>query len=348
MKKYDRGMILTGLRGVGKTSLLNHLRGIADHHGWLTVSLEAQNTSSGSIANHRQLANALKSALRRYSHRAKIKQFGESALKMIEGSSLNLGLVSVEAGGPSRDDVIFDIEAIVEEICEALGKKSGKALAIFIDEMQDMEPELLSGLVVAQHRASQENWPFYVFGAGLPNLPAVLADTRSYSERLFDYREIGALRPEEARNALVEPAEKMGGRFTDEALTAMLDAAEGYPYFLQEFGQSIWQCAPASPFTGDDAMVALQEGITKLDQGFYRSRWDRATPAERRYLRAIAQTGYPQPKTSDLSIPQKTAGPLRAELIKKGIVYSPEYGRISFTVPGMAGFIERQSDDDGR
>ena len=213
---------------------------------------------------------------------------------------------------------------------------------MFIDELQDLDTTLLSALVMAQHRANQESWPFYLIGAGLPSVPAVLGEARSYSERLFLYRIIGPLAEDAARRALSDPAESTGGRFTAEALDILTEASEGYPYFLQEFGKAIWDVAPAAPFTADDAHEALAAGRAQLDQGFYPSRWDRATPAERRYLRAIAATGEPNPKTASLSIPQSTAGPVRASLIKKGIVYSAERGRIGFTVPGI-GRIHRTS-----
>jgi hypothetical protein len=199
---------------------------------------------------------------------------------------------------------------------------------------------------MAQHRANQDGWPFYVIGAGLPSLPAVLSEARSYSERLFLYRTIGPLGDLAAATALRDPAEQMGGRFESDALDLLVAASEGYPYFLQEFGKAIWDIAPQAPFTMRDALDALEVGRDQLDQGFFPSRWDRATPAERKYLRAIAATGETQPKTASLSIPQSAAGPARAKLIKKGIIYSAERGRIGFTVPGMAGFINRQTDDD--
>ena len=225
-------------------------------------------------------------------------------------------------------------------------RRAAPPFGIFIDEIQDLDRGLLSALIMAQHRANQESWPFYLIGAGLPSVPAVLGEARSYSERLFLYRIIGPLEDEAARRALSDPAERMGGSYTRNALAQLIEASEGYPYFLQEFGKAIWDTAPAAPFTTDDAHVALANGRAQLDQGFYPSRWDRATPAERRYLRAIAASGEPHPKTSSLSIAQSSAGPVRASLIKKGIIYSAERGRIGFTVPGMAGFIARQPDED--
>ena len=345
-RHYDRGMILSGLRGVGKTALLNHLRAHAERHQWYTVKIEAQNSTTGSRLNHKQLAIGLRNGMRKFSRVHALKQAGEQVMSLIEGSSLSVAGVSVSTPGPHvLEDTLFDIEEIVEAVCDLVATK-GVALAVFVDEMQDLDADLTAGLIVAQHRANQEGWPFYVVGAGLPNLPAVLAESRSYAERLFFYSTIGALDPDAARAALVDPAATVGGRFMPDALDMLLTATEGYPYFLQEFGAAMWEVSVAAPFAADDAAAAIEVGTAHLDQGFFPSRWDRATPAERRYLRAIAETDQPSPKTADLSIPQSTAGPLRAALIRKGIVYSPEHGRIAFTVPGMANFIARQPHND--
>ncbi|WP_045821040.1 ATP-binding protein [Williamsia herbipolensis] len=343
---YDRGMILSGLRGVGKTALLNQLRGQAERHQWYTVKIEAQNSTTGSRLNHKQLAIGLRNGMRKFSRVHALKQAGEQVMSLIEGSSLSVAGVSVSARDRDAvEDTLFDIEEIVEAVCELVATK-GVALAVFVDEMQDLDADLTAGLIVAQHRANQEGWPFYVIGAGLPNLPSVLAESRSYAERLFFYSTIGALGPDAARGALSDPAATVGGRFLPDALDLLLAATEGYPYFLQEFGSAAWEVSAASPFGTDDAAAAIEFGTAHLDQGFFPSRWDRATPAERRYLRSIAETGQTAPRTAELSISQNTAGPLRAALIRKGIVYSPEHGRIAFTVPGMSGFIARQPHND--
>ncbi|MFW0794265.1 ATP-binding protein [Gordonia sp. CPCC 205515] len=341
-RHYDRGIILSGLRGVGKTALLNHLRAHAERHGWYTVRLEAQNSNAGSRLNHKQLALGLRNGLRKFSRTHAIKQAGERAMEIIEGSSLSIAGVTMSApNARAADDTLFDVEEIVETVSDLVRPK-GAALAVFVDEMQDLDADLTAALIVAQHRANQEGWPFYVIGAGLPNLPAVLAESRSYAERLFLYSSIGPLTADAARHALADPAETVGGSYLSDALNRLVVAADGYPYFLQEFGSAVWELAAAPPFTVDDAVAAIETGTAHLDQGFFPSRWDRATPAERRYLRAIAETGETAPKTSALSITQSAAGPFRAALIRKGIVYSPEHGRISFTVPGMAAFIARQ------
>lgn len=343
-RKYGRGMVLHGLRGVGKTALLTHLRGHAEHNGWYTVAMEAQSTSAGARTNHRQLASSLRQGLRRYSRKHAFKQGADKILGLIEGSSLSVAGVSMAAPSHASEDVAFDIEEIIESIGETV-RNTGTALAIFVDEMQDLDQDLMSALVVAQHRANQEDWPFYVIGAGLPSLPSVLAEARSYAERLFLYRTIGPLDHAQACHALADPSESMGGSYSPDALEMIVQATEGYPYFLQEFGSAMWDVAPRAPFTRLDAEAAIDIGTEQLDHGFFPSRWDRATPAERKYLRAIADTGETAPRTASLSITQNAAGPHRASLIDKGIIYAPERGRISFTVPGMAAFIARQHED---
>lgn len=345
-QRYDRGMILSGLRGVGKTALLNHLRARAEQHGWFTVRLEAQNSETGARVNHKQLATGLRHGLRKFSAKHALKQAAGGVMSLIEGSSLSVAGATFEAPtARSAEDTLFDVEEIVEA-ASGLVRSKGVALAVFVDEMQDLEADLTAALIVAQHRASQEGWPFYVVGAGLPNLPAFLADSRSYAERLFLYCNIGPLGDGAARQALVDPAESAGGQYNPDALDMIVASAEGYPYFLQEFGSAMWEVAAGTPFRLEDAELAIEAGTALLDRGFFPSRWDRATPAERKYLRSIAATGESAPKTSSLSIAQATAGPLRAATIRKGIVYSPEHGRISFTVPGMAAFIARQMDVD--
>lgn len=344
-RNYDRGMMLTGLRGVGKTALLNSLRGHADNHDWYTVSMEAQSSSSNVKVNYKQLANGLKLGLRKYSRKHALGQLASKVGELIEGSSISVAGISVTAPAPDESDVVSDIEELLDSLCD-YARKSGTAVGLFVDEIQDLDLPLLSALVMAQHRANQEAWPFYLIGAGLPSVPAALGRARSYSERLFLYRIIGPLSEDAARRALSDPAESAGGSYTREALDLLIEASEGYPYFLQEFGKAIWDLAPAAPFTVADAQEALVAGRAQLDQGFYPSRWDRTTPAERRYLRAIAATGESNPKTSSLSISQSAASPFRASLIEKGIIYSSERGRIGFTVPGMASFIERQPEDD--
>lgn len=349
---HSRAMVLSGLRGVGKTVLLNTLRGQADSQGWLTVPLEARSTDSGTEAVRAKLGRGLLTAARRAKGGSRSDRL-LAALRSVGSFSATLGVAGVSLGIDRQDGradsglIEIDLEEMVADVAGALAPE-GSGLAFFIDEMQDLDRDLLVALLAAQHMAGQENLPFYVFGAGLPNLPSVLADARSYAERLFDYRTVGALSDEAASAALSEPARQMGADFDPEALRILVEASGGYPYFLQEFGKAVWDVAPTTPFSTADALAAIETGTDQLDQGFFPARWDRATPTERSYLVAMAVDDDQGSLSSDISrrLDRKNTslGPVRAELIRKGLVYSPEHGRIAYTVPGMASFIRRQKN----
>lgn len=350
-RNYDRGMILSGLRGVGKTTLLNTLAEHADRQGWLTIGIEARPNTAGTSTVRTKLAQELTVGLRRYSRKHKIQQIIDPLIDLARGFSLEIGLgpatVSVGAGQPAAasGDIDLDIEELVEAITAAL-KPRGSAFGLFIDEMQDLDADLLSALLAVQHRAGQREWPFFLIGAGLPNLPAILAENRSYAERQFLYSTIGPLDAAAAADALRIPVRDHGGDFTADALTLLVTASGGYPYFLQEFGKAIWNLAPASPFQVDDAELAVEVGRSHLDDGFFPSRWTRATDRERRYLTALAATDEDTPRSAKVaelmgSTPSGVSD-VRDSAIRKGLVWAPEHGRIAFTVPGMADFIRRQ------
>lgn len=349
----NRGMVLSGLRGVGKTVLLNYLRDQADRHGWLTVQIEGRPEAQGSREVRDKLARELQIASRRYNRRSAGQSLAE-ALRTIQSFTVSVGASGVSAGlevHPGRADsgqIDIDLEELVEDICTAL-KADRSAFGIFIDEMQDLDPELLGALVTVQHIAGQREWPFYLIGAGLPNLPTTLSETRTYAERLFDYRVIGPLDEDGARYAFARPARDMGAEFEQTALEQVVDASGRYPYFIQEFGKAIWEAAPATPFTLEDAEIAIQNGWQQLDAGFFPARWGRATKKERAYMRAMAIDGDEWSSTSEVANRQgvkiSSLGPTRAQLISKGLIYSPEYGKVAFTVPGMSGFISRQYEE---
>lgn len=345
-----RPMVLSGLRGVGKTVLLNRLKGIADHHGWLTIKLEGRPGADGARDIRRTLARELQIASRRF-----VSQIGVESVKKflrtvtsfsatvgVEGISLG---VDIDATRANTGFIDIDLHDVVEDVSRAL-RSLKKGFAIFIDEMQDVDDDLLAALVTVQHFAVQNELPFFVTGAGLPDLPARLADARSYAERLFDYRQIGRLSVDQAKESLAVPASQMGQSYSPEALETLLDASGRYPYFIQEFGSAMWEVAAKSPFTGEEAAVATRIGLQRLDAGFFPSRWDRATSRERDYMDAMAKDGDEPSNTGAVALRMgmkvTSLGPTRAQLISKGLIYSPEYGQVAFTVPGMAAFIERQ------
>jgi hypothetical protein len=351
---HSRGIVLHGLRGVGKTVLLNQFREQAERAEWFVIELEGRATETGNQAIRQKLGRALLLASRRLQRTRHATSAVKEALRTVKSFSLSLGIASIAIGldaAPGRADsgqLEVDFEEVVEDLAPAL-RETSSAFALFIDEMQDIDSELLVALLAAQHRAGQKGWPFFIFGAGLPSLPSVLSDARSYAERLFNYREIGALDPEAALDALVVPAQRQGADFEAGAAETIVDAARGYPYFLQTYGQAAWEIARSKQISLDDATSAIADGNAELDMGFFPARWDRATPAERTYLRAMAIDGDNGTRTAELAtrldVKPASLSPARQNLIDKGIIYMPERGRVAFTVPNMAAFIQRQFQD---
>lgn len=356
MRTYDRGMMLHGLRGVGKTVLLNRLAEHAENQGWMVAQMEARATDAGVTAVRQRLIGEMRRGLQRYIRKHKLQSKLQPALDLV--TRLHVSLTAGPAGftvaasakdAPSRPDPMldweFEFESIVEVLAGALGKQAG-ALGVFIDELQDIDGTTLESLLAVQHTASQRGWPFFLIGAGLPNLPARLADCRSYAERQFGYHTIGPLSPADAADALQIPIQNFGGKLAPEALEILVAAADGYPYFLQEFGKAVWAVAESTPFTEEDALAAVEIGTIELDAGFYPSRWSRTTPLEQTYMRAMVDTGQDNARSAEVAerLGKTLSGvsTARDNLIKKGLIWAPEHGAVAFTVPGMARFIHRQ------
>ena len=348
-----RGMVLTGLRGVGKTVLLNQMRRRAEAAGWFTVNLEARRDATGATAIRKTLAREM-AAKARSLGKPGVAQRTRDALGSVAAFNLKLGTSGIDLGVevvPGRADsgaIDVDFREVVEDLAGALGDE-GRTFGLFIDELQDLDTELLSALLVTQHAASQEGWPFYIIGAGLPGLPARLATAHSYAERMFDYRPIGSLPCPAAARALKDPIELADASLDDDALAVLLEAARGYPFFLQTYGQAVWQVAPGPRIQTEDAAAGVLLGLDRLDAGFFRARWDRATPAERRMLVAMAEDND-QPSSSGvvadrMGMKATSIGPHRASLINKGLIYAPEHGQVAYTVPGMAAYVHRHRDD---
>jgi hypothetical protein len=233
----------------------------------------------------------------------------------------------------------------VEDVSTALGERR-RAFGVFVDEMQDLDAETMGALIAAQHAANQRDWPFYIM-AGLPNLPQVLTETRFYAERLFNYCQIGKISREDAEQALREPAERLGAEYAPNALEILLDAAGGYPYFIQEYGQAAWNLATDRLVTDADATAAVQYGTEQLDAGFFRSRWQRATRSERRMLHAMAADGegpsphiprrpaHGNPAQQPRPLPSRThhQGPGARNRARTGRVHRPRHGRLRRPTP---------------
>ena len=350
----ERSMVLTGLRGVGKTVLLNSFRSMALQRLWGTGKIEARPEQS----IRRPVAAALHMAVRELAprHRAPdrvehflgvLKAFASRDPKAPKGSfTPHLGIdVPPVRGRADSGDLEIDLTELFADAA-SVATDLGVGIALFIDEMQDVPPVDVSALCAATHELSQTAGPLIVVGAGLPHLPSVLSASKSYSERLFRYVPIDRLDRAAADQALLAPAQREGADFTQEALDALYRAADGYPYFVQAYGKVTWDAAAASPVTAADVTVAGPQAEAELAVGFFGSRYDRATPAEREYMRAMAMLGDDPVPTSqvadELGRKPSSLSPSRDGLIKKGLIYSSERGLIAFTVPHFGKFLRTQ------
>jgi hypothetical protein len=349
----SRSIVMTGLRGVGKTVLLNELADRARRDGWIVGKVEADR-SQGGRPFREQVSRTLNRALREATGasevagrlRRALATFKSFSLRTDPSGGLAIGIeIDPERGRADTGSLDTDLTDLGIDLAAAATDLGGGA-ALFVDEMQDLTRGELAAVCQACHEAAQREAQFYVVGAGLPSLPGALADARSYAERLFDYWPIGALSAPDASAALTRPAAKADVVWIGDAVAAVVEGSAGYPYFLQEFGKAAWDFAPGPSITTEDALAGIQAGTDSLDHGFFSSRWERATPAERDYMRAMAADGDGPSQSGEvarrLSKKSKSVGPTRAGLIHKGLVYAPERGLIGFTVPGMADFINRQ------
>ncbi len=354
----ERSVMLTGLRGVGKTVLLNQLRSAARSRDWGTGKLEARPDQE----LRRPLASALHMAVRQVAVAHRNPEMVDDFLGILKAFALR---ATAEKGMRERWQPGIDVPAVtgradsgdieidlVELLMEAgqLAQESGVGIAIFIDEMQDLGAADISAICGACHELSQEAAPLIVVGAGLPHLPAVLSASKSYSERLFSYHRIDRLDREAADLALIAPAEREQVKFTEAALDTLYRKADGYPYFVQAYGKATWDVAAQSPIGAEDVELAAPAAEEELAVGFFGSRYERATPAEREYMRAMADlSGDDGPVATALvakELGRKPASlsPARDGLIKKGLIYSAERGTIGFTVPHFGRYLRSVND----
>jgi len=363
----ERSLLLVGLRGVGKTVLLNALRSAAVRAGWGTGKVEARPDQS----LRRPLVGALHQAVRELGQSGGgqdqvlgvLKAFGQAgAASGARGRGRDRwhpGIAAPAAVGRADSG---DIEIDLVELLSDLGgyaADTGRGIAVFIDEMQDVGVDDVSALCAAIHEIGQAGLPLIVVGAGLPHLPTVLSAAKSYSERLFRYARIDRLDAAAMEVALVAPAAEEGATWEREALAAMYAVTGGYPYFVQAYGKAVWDRAPRSPITAEDVAVAAPEAEAELAVGFFGSRFERATPAERDYLRAMsdvaagvlsgppegAATGAADESVATADVARalgkrpQSLSPARDALLKKGLIYSTQRGRIAFTVPHFGTYL---------
>lgn len=348
--RSSKSVLMVGLRGVGKTVLLDRMREDAEAAGVHTLRIEAPESRSLPAL----LAPELRVALLRLSRVDRAKAFASRGLRALAGfagalkvryQDIEVGIdLDPEPGLADNGDLEHDLQALLETAGVA-AREAGSALAMFVDELQYVEEEQLAALIIALHRAAQRRLPIVLVGAGLPQLRGRMGRARSYAERLFEFPEVGALSRDAAEHAIVKPIRGEGADITPDAVAKIIATTQGYAYFLQEWGKHAWDTAASSPITGPDVDAAEATAIAALDASFFGVRLDRLTPAEKRYLRAMAALG-PGPHRSgdiaqDLGRKVTSLAPTRSALIEKGMVWSPSHGDTAFTVPLFDEFMAR-------
>lgn len=345
-----RSVMLVGLRGVGKTVLLNRLHNDAEAKGFVTVMLEAPEKRSLPAL----LAPSIRAALLKLDRMAAGGDLAKRALRSLGGfvqamklkyGDIEFGLdLGLEPGVADTGDLDADLISLFQVVGEAARERQ-TVLVLFIDELQYVPEEQLAALITALHRCAQLQLPVTLVGAGLPQLVGQMGRAKSYAERLFEFTPVGPLPEDAARQAISAPARRSGVEFSEAALAEILRQTQGYPYFLQEWGKHSWTCATVSPIELADVQAATTQALAELDASFFRVRLDRLTPSEKRYLRAMAELGPGPHRSGDiahvLGREVQTVAPTRAKLIEKGMVYSPSHGDTGFTVPLFDAFMRR-------
>jgi DNA-binding CsgD family transcriptional regulator len=342
--------MFVGLRGVGKTVLLNEVQLMADEAGCKTLHIEAHDGKS----LPQLLVPALKGLLLSLDRMAKATAATRRAIGVLRSfvssikikiGDLDVGInVPEETGSADSGDLESDLTALFVAVGEAAKSRSA-SIVIAIDELQYLTETELSALIMAVHRCSQLSLPLLLVGAGLPQLVGQMGQSKSYAERLFDFPLIGQLSPADAAAALEGPAKREGVAYKPDAVKVIVRVTEGYPYFLQEWGYHAWNIADRSPISKGDALASTTAATASLDQSFFRVRFDRLTPREKEYLRAMAELGAGPHRSGDvaekLGVLVESVAPLRSNLIRKGMIYSPQHGDTAFTVPLFDQYMKR-------
>ena len=346
----SKSMLMVGLRGVGKTVLLDRIREDALANRMHALRIEApENRSLASV-----LAPQLRSALLKLSNKEAVKNVAQHALRALAGfvGALKMKHQDIEVvldfdpepGLADNGDLETDLQDLFE-VVGAAAKADGSCLVLFVDELQYVKEDELGALITALHRTAQRRLPVTLIGAGLPQLRGRMGKAKSYAERLFEFPDIGALSPDEAKFAIAKPAIDEGVEIEPPALDVVVSRTQCYPYFLQEWGKHLWDVAERSPITASSVDIASNEAIADLDKSFFLVRFDRLTPAEKRYLRAMATLGAGPHRSGDiagvLNRPVTSLAPTRSQLINKGMVWSPSHGDTAFTVPMFDEFMLR-------
>jgi hypothetical protein len=356
--RATKSVLMVGLRGVGKTVLLDRMREDAESAGIQALRIEAPEGRSLPA----MIAPELRVALLKLSRNAQAKQLAQRALQGLAGfvkalkvtySDIEVGLdFDPEPGLADNGDLEHDLQALLEAVGEA-GKQAGTALAVFVDELQYVPEKELAALITALHRAAQRRLPVVLVGAGLPQLRGRMGKAKSYAERLFDFPEIGPLPPDAAKTAISKPLHQHGVAIDEDALDQILLHTHGYPYFLQEWGKQVWDAATVSPISREVVEEASTIAVAALDESFFRVRFDRLTPTEKKYIRAMAELGAGPHRSGDIAAvlhrDVTSLAPIRNQLIAKGMIWSPNHGDTAFTVPLFNEFMHRiMPGDDWR
>lgn len=349
-KRPEKSLVLTGLRGVGKTVLLNEIDRLAQSLEYRTILVEAHEGKPLAVLLAPHLRGLLLELDRIKGVGSKVKR-GLAVLKSFVGAvKIKIGDIDIgfdiepETGSADSGDLEVDLPSLFTAVAEAADER-GVAVAILIDEIQYFSGSELSALIMAMHKMQQKQLPLVLIAAGLPILPGLAGDSKSYAERLFSFPEIGPLSEADAIKALNDPVVEAGEVIVQNALHEIFRLTKGYPYFLQEWGYQAWNHATASPITLQVVQETSSLVSKRLDENFFRVRFDRLTPSEKKYLRAMAEIGAGPYRTADiaekLGMTTNKLGPVRAKLIKKGMVYSPSHGDMAFTVPLFDEFMRR-------
>ncbi|MDD5285718.1 MAG: AAA family ATPase [Desulfuromonadaceae bacterium] len=349
-RRPEKSILLTGLRGVGKTVLLNEMERIAQQGGYRSILIEAHEDKPLAVLLAPHLRQLLFDLNRMAGAGDKVRR-GLAVLKSFIGSvkvtvgDVEFGLdIDPEQGTADSGDLEVDLPNLLMALAEAADERK-TPVAILIDEIQYFNQSELSALIMAMHKMQQRQLPLVLLGAGLPILPGLAGESKSYAERLFSFPDIGPLSESDAVKALRDPVKAVGVEFEDTALQEIFRLTQGYPYFIQEWGYQAWNHADHSPITLQHVQSATIKVIPRLDANFFRVRFDRLTPSEKNYLRAMAHLGPGSQRSGDiavvLGVKINSLGPVRAKLIKKGMIYSPTHGDMAFTVPLFDEFMRR-------
>lgn len=351
-RRPAKSMILVGLRGVGKTVLLNRIWEAAGDEGFKSVLVEAHEDKYIAELLIPPLRQILFSLDAQVNVSDKVKRGLRVLSSFIKGLKVKISEIEFSIDPEPGVGDSGDLEADLGELFVAIGEAAADretAVAICVDELQYLDEKELSALIMAIHRINQRNLPLTLIGAGLPQIVGLTGRSKSYAERLFDFPPIGKLNEQDSASALQSPVRSNEVEFTEEAIQEILRETQGYPYFLQQWGHEAWNIAKNSPITLDNIKAASKAAIANLDQSFFRVRFDRLTPREKEYMRALAGLGDGNQRSGEiaarLGVKPQSIAPIRSSIIKKGMIYSPAYGDTAFTVPLFGAFLLRSMPD---